>query len=179
MSCSLLRFVLRSATPRESMNGPLELCHAQPSSQLVELSGSGIICFKENPLSHRKREFVNVTGEPHTSQEKKTELQTTCHWKLRQLHNPRGHLPSESPGDQVPAIVQLREYCPAASCGAVWSMASCSTFLLPFLSVDQPLCLSFLGHQGPVENVRVETSGPEPRAFQWVFPSVHALLSQI
>lgn len=40
-----------SATPRESMNSPLVLCRAQPSSQLVGLSGSGIISFKLNPLS--------------------------------------------------------------------------------------------------------------------------------
>lgn len=62
-------------------------------------------------------------------------------------------------------IVQLREYCSAVPRGAAWSVASCSTFLLPSRSVDQPLCPSFCGHLGPVEAVGMETSGPEPRAF--------------
>lgn len=47
------------------------------------------------------------------------------------------------------------------SVGCVVSGLSHNTWLLPSLSADQPHCLSFLGHLGPIRAVRTASSAPK------------------
>lgn len=65
------------ATPVESIaSSSLELCSAPSSSLAAELSGSGTICFIQNPLrgAQRKENVYMLTEEGHESQEKETGL---------------------------------------------------------------------------------------------------------
>lgn len=99
-----------SATPRESMTSQFPgvvLC--KHSSQLVELSGSRIICFKQNPLSRAKGK-ENLQMLQGTSHKPGKENRTTDHMVIGSRGNctaPGGIIHPAFHGDQVPVIVQL------------------------------------------------------------------------
>lgn len=171
MPCSLPRFVLRECHPQ----GKHEQSPGVVSST-TQLTACGTVWVRDHFLqtkptqqSHRKREFVNVTGEPHTSQEMKIELQTTWSLEAQATAQSQGASSLRIPWGPGPCDCAAERVLLSAPCGAAWSVASGSTFLLPSLSVVP----SF---HGGCQNGDLS---PEPRAFQWVFPSVHALLCQI
>lgn len=107
--------------------------------------GHGSFTLKQNPFkgAQEKKEFVNVTGEVHKSQEKKREGETR--WSLETkapplasrapaLHNPRAADHAPVHGDKSRSCAAAPS-CPAAPQGGhIISGPSCSTSLLPLLS---------------------------------------------
>lgn len=107
------------------------------------LVGDHLLQTKPTQQSHRKRECVNVTGEPHTSQEKKIELQAT--WSLEaqataqpqgasSLRIPWGPGPCDGAAERVPL------------CSPLWGRVVCG-FLFHIsasFSLSRPASLSII-----------------------------------
>lgn len=158
-----------SATPRESMTGPLELCRANPAHSLWNCLGQGSFTSNETHLAEPKEKRIcNCYREPHTSQERKIELQTTWSVEAEATAQPQGHHSLHVPWGPGPCDCAAER---GLLCSPLWGCVVCG-FLFHIsasFSLSRPASLSVIPWTlGPVEAVGMETSGPEPRAFQWV-----------